>query len=88
MLKQKPETTLRLDDQPSYIESRNGGYYVIGTPISLESVIHQFKEGFSVETIQHECFPSLTLEQVYGVALTIFAIRKTPEVRNLTRLDF
>jgi len=67
MLKQKPETTLRLDDQPSYIESRNGGYYVIGTPISLESVIHQFKEGFSVETIQHECFPSLTLEQVYGV---------------------
>jgi uncharacterized protein (DUF433 family) len=67
MLKEKPATTLYLDEKPIYIESRNGGYYVTGTPISLESVIHQFKEGLSVETIQRECFPALTLEQVYGV---------------------
>ena|SRR5438132_12212755 len=67
MLKEKPRTALNLDEKPNYIESRNGGYYVIGTPISLESVVHQFKEGLSVETIQRECFPSLTLEQVYSV---------------------
>ncbi|MBX3278158.1 MAG: hypothetical protein KF868_09165 [Acidobacteria bacterium] len=63
----KPETTLILDVVPAYIESRDGGYYVAGTPISLESVIYQFKEGLSPETIQHECFLALTLEQVYGV---------------------
>lgn len=67
MLKEKPETKLKLDEKPIYLESRNGGYYVTGTSISLESVIHQFKEGLSVETIQRECFPALTLEQTYGV---------------------
>ena len=65
--KKSPETKLNLNDVPAYIEPRDGGYYVIGTPISLESVIHQFKEGLSAETIQRECFPLLTLEQVYGV---------------------
>jgi len=61
------KTPLKLDEDPMYIEFRNGGYYVAGTPISLESLVHQFKEGLSVETIQRECFPALTLEQVYGV---------------------
>ena len=37
-----------------YVEERNGGYYVAGTPISLESVVYQFKEGLSPETIQHD----------------------------------
>jgi len=66
-MKEKPDTVLNLDERPAYLESKNGGYYVAGTRISLESVVHQFKEGLSPETIQHECFPALTLEQVYGV---------------------
>ena len=80
MLKEEPETTLKFGEQPSYIEARNGGYYVIGTTVSLESVVHQFKEGLSVETIQHECFPSLTLEQVYGVCT--YYLRHQEEVEK------
>lgn len=67
MRKEKPETVLDLNESPAYIESKNGGYYVAGTRITLESVVHQFREGLSPETIQQECFPGLTLEQVYGV---------------------
>ena len=80
MLKQEPETRLNLDEKPSYIESRNGGYYVAGTQISLESVVHQFREGLSPETIQRECFPALTLEQVYGVCT--YYLRHREEVEK------
>ncbi len=30
-----------------YIEQRHGGYYVAGTRISLDSVVHSFNEGQS-----------------------------------------
>jgi uncharacterized protein (DUF433 family) len=80
LLKEKPETMLKLDEKPNYIESRNGGYYVSGTPISLEAVVYQFKEGLSVEAIQRECFPSLTLEQVYGVCT--YYLRHREEVER------
>ena len=83
MPKEKPETTLNLDERPSYIESRDGGYYVAGTPISLESVVYQFKEGLSPETIQRECFPALTLEQVYGVCT--YYLRYREEVEKYLR---
>jgi uncharacterized protein (DUF433 family) len=48
-----------------YIEQRNGGYYVAGARVSLDSIIYAFRGGESPETIQQN-FPSLTLEQVYG----------------------
>jgi len=48
-----------------YVEKRNGGYYVIGSRVSLESVIYPFLDGTSPETIVDE-FPTLSLEQVYG----------------------
>ena len=48
-----------------YVEVRNGGYYVAGTRVSLDSIVYSFKDGESPETIRHN-FPSLTLEQVYG----------------------
>jgi uncharacterized protein (DUF433 family) len=49
----------------SYIEQRNGGYYIRDTRVSLDSVVYRWLEGLSAETIA-ECFPVLTLEQVYG----------------------
>jgi uncharacterized protein (DUF433 family) len=49
----------------SYIEQRNGGYYVAGTRISLESIACSFNEGRSPEVIQQD-FPALTRAQVYG----------------------
>ncbi|MFN0124328.1 MAG: DUF433 domain-containing protein [Blastocatellia bacterium] len=67
MRKSMPDTSLNLTEDPCYIEMRDGGYYVKGSAITLESVLHQFLGGLSPETIQRECFPALTLEQVYGV---------------------
>jgi uncharacterized protein (DUF433 family) len=53
-----------------YIEERNGGYYVAGTGVSLDSIVYAFKDGESPETIRQN-FPSLTLVQVYG-AITFY----------------
>ena len=48
-----------------YIEERNGGYYIAGTRISLESVVYAFERGNSPEAIQ-ESFPVLKRSQIYG----------------------
>jgi len=44
-------------NQPDYIESREGGYWIRGTSVSLDSVVYRFLEGLSPETIQADCFP-------------------------------
>ena len=43
-----------------YVEQRNGGYYVAGTRVSLDSVVIGFLNGDSPEGIVHS-FSSLTL---------------------------
>ena len=49
-----------------YIECRNEGYYVAGTRVSLESVVRQFRDGASPESILQR-FPALdSLANVYG----------------------
>ena len=48
-----------------YIEERNGGYYVAGTRISLDSVVYSIERGNSPEAIQ-KSFPLLKLAQIYG----------------------
>jgi uncharacterized protein (DUF433 family) len=48
-----------------YVDLRNGGYYVSGTRVSLDSIVYSFRDGESPETIRQN-FPSLKLEQVYG----------------------
>ena len=48
-----------------YIEQRNGGFYIAGTRVSVDSIVCSFKAGDSPETIGQN-FSSLTLEQVYG----------------------
>jgi len=60
-----------------YIEKRNGGYYLIGSLVSLESIIYPFLHGPSPETIVDE-FPTVGLEQVYG-AIT-FYLANRPEM--------
>jgi uncharacterized protein (DUF433 family) len=56
--------------QQSYVEHRDGGYWVQGTRVSLDSLVYRFLEGLTPESIV-ECFPTLTLEQVYG-AITYY----------------
>jgi uncharacterized protein (DUF433 family) len=49
-----------------YIEQRDGGYYVAGTRISLDSVVYAFNRGDSPERILEE-FPLLDKPaRVYG----------------------
>ena len=54
------------DPASPYIENRNGGLYVAGTGVSIESVVIRFQEGASPEKIVNS-FPTLKLSQVYGV---------------------
>jgi uncharacterized protein (DUF433 family) len=58
-----------------YVEQRNGGYYVQGTRVSLDSVVSCFNDGESPEAIRQN-FPSLTLEQVYGAIAYYLANEK------------
>ena len=62
-----------------YIESRDAGYWIRGSRVSLDSVVYRFLEGLAPDTIQSECFPTLTLEQVYG-AITYY-------LRNREEMD-
>ncbi len=48
-----------------YIQERNGSYYVAGTRVSLDSIVHAFHRGESPETICQN-FELLQLEEVYG----------------------
>lgn len=49
----------------AYVEQRDGGYYVAGERVSLDSLVYAFHRGASPESIRRS-FPVLTLEQVYG----------------------
>ena len=64
-----------------YVEQRNGGYYVKGTRVSLDSIVYSFKDGESPETIRQN-FPSLTLEQVYG-AITFYLAHRSEVEANI-----
>ena len=48
-----------------YVDQHDSGYWMAGTRVSLDSVVHAFLDGHSPESIV-ESFPTLTLEQVYG----------------------
>jgi uncharacterized protein (DUF433 family) len=60
----------------NYVEFREGSYWVKGQGVSLDSIVYCFREGFSPETIVQDCFPALTLEQVYG-AITYYLANQT-----------
>src|SRR6266511_2111093 len=58
-----------------YVERRGEGWYVANSRVSLDSVIYAFLDGLSPEAITRECFPTLRLEQVYGVITFYLANR-------------
>jgi uncharacterized protein (DUF433 family) len=53
-----------------YIEQRDDSYYIAGTRVSLDSIVHAFRRGESPETIRQN-FELLRLEEVYG-AITYY----------------
>jgi len=58
-----------------YIEQRNGGYFIAGTRVSLDSVVYAFLRGESPEGIA-ESFPTLGLEQIFGALAYYMANRE------------
>jgi len=69
-----------------YVEKRDAGYWVAGTRVSLDSIVWAFLDGLSPETIVAECFPVLTLEQVYG-AITYYLAHRAELDRYLQQAD-
>lgn len=66
--------------EKQYIEQRDQGYWISGTRVSLESVISTFLEGLSPETIVAECYPVLSLEQVYGAITYYLSHRREVDI--------
>ena len=54
-----------------YVCFTDGVYRIINSRVSLDSVVDEFLSGSSPESIATECFPVLSLEQVYG-AITFY----------------
>jgi uncharacterized protein (DUF433 family) len=69
-----------------YVEKRDEGYWIAGTRVSLDSVVFAFLDGLSPETIAAECFPVLTLEQVYG-AVTYYLAHRSEIDAYLQKAD-
>src|SRR5437588_12207069 len=68
-----------------YMESRNEGYYLAGTRVSLDSIVYAFNEGCSPEAIQED-FPSLKRSQVYG-AIAFYLDHKAEIDRYLEQTE-
>ncbi len=56
--------------ETGYVEQHDGGYWIKGTRISLDSIVHAFNRGAAPESIKRS-FPLLSLEEVYG-AITFY----------------
>ena len=76
-----------------YVDERDGGYYVSGTRVSLDSIVQCFSEGLSPEAILGE-FETLTLAQVFGAiafylenqpAIDAYRMRQTQRFQAVRR---
>jgi uncharacterized protein (DUF433 family) len=59
-----------------YVEQRDGGYWIKGKRISLDSVVYAFRDGAAPESILRS-FPLLTLEEIYG-AIAFYLSNQEP----------
>ena len=58
-----------------YVDHRDGGYYIAGTRVGLDGIVHLFDSGASPESILQP-FPAIgSLEKVYG-AITFYLANK------------
>jgi uncharacterized protein (DUF433 family) len=68
-----------------YIEQRDGGYYIAGTRVSLDSSVYAFARGESPETICQN-FEVLEREEVYR-AIAYYLASQTTHDDYLNRQD-
>jgi uncharacterized protein (DUF433 family) len=66
-----------------YVEQRDGGYWIAGGRISLDSIVYAFLNGQTAESIA-QSFPTLLLEQMYG-AIAFYLSNRTEIDAYLTR---
>ena len=59
----------------AYVEHRDGGYWIKGSRVSLDSIVYEFKDGAAPESIRRS-FSTLSLEQVYG-AITFYLSKQS-----------
>jgi uncharacterized protein (DUF433 family) len=72
----------------SYVDQRDGGYWVAGSRVSLDSIVYAFLNGQTAESIA-QSFPVLTLEQVYGAIAFYLAHRPAiDKYLEKTQADF
>lgn len=58
-----------------YVEFKKEGYWIIGTRISLDSIVYAFRKGLLPESIA-QAYPLLDLETVYG-AITFYLANRS-----------
>ena len=66
-----------------YVEQRDGGFWIRGTRVSLDSIVYRFLEGRTAEDIA-QSFPVLKLEEVYG-AITYYLSHRADVDAHLER---
>ena len=59
----------------NYVEERDGGYYIAGTRVSLDSIVHAFQDGESPEGILRSFPMAGPLVRIYG-AITFYLENK------------
>ncbi len=75
--------------QSEYVENRNGGYYVAGTRITLDSVVLAFQRGDSAETIFENFARIEKLSRVYGaIAFYLDHKAEVDEYLRMSERDF
>ncbi len=75
--------------ETSYVMEVEGAYRITGSRVSLDSVVYDFLNGLSPESITDN-YDTLTLEQVYGAIAYYLAHRAEVDVhlrRNLAKFD-
>ena len=67
----------------AYVEEAEGAYRIASTRISLDSIVYDFLNGLSPESIADN-FDGLTLERVYG-AITYYLAHRSEVDAHLQR---
>jgi len=70
----------------TYVEERDGGYYIVDTRISLDSIIHAFQAGESPDEILRSFPMAGPLVRIYG-AITFYLENKEKVEEYLKEQD-
>jgi uncharacterized protein (DUF433 family) len=70
-----------------YVEYRDGGYWIAGTRVSLDSVVYAFLDGLSPESIA-ESFDTLVLEEIYGALAFYLGHREIDTYLRQSEVEF